>query len=210
MKCPEGHDCGVKSTKYKGVCTPLSCCQAGPKFRAISAIEEAANNPPRLGKEDRVPNSEIHDRETEEEDEQKFRRQLAKLKRRRDERLRQIGFTGHGLQGADAEEYVQKRIQALTPYAIAEQEHRLFHGNDQARDSASRVILESGGHGKKEGVQVGASPVLILTGIEVPWAKKTVEEAKRVAEKAELVRTDEPTQRGASTVPPPEDAEVEP
>lgn len=203
MKCPEGHDCGVKSTRYKGVCTPLFCCQTGPKFRPKNTLEELNGNPPKLSKEDMVPASEINDKESEEQDIQKYRRQLAKLKKRHEARMAQIGFVDRGLEGADAEEWVQRRLVALTPRAMAEQEQRLLHGNDQARSDAAKFILESTGHGKKDGPSVGSSPVLILTGIEVPWAKKVVEKAQQVVD-AEVITSSQgaPAQRGASESSP--------
>jgi hypothetical protein len=69
-----------------------------------------------------------------------------------------------GLTGADADDYVERRITELQPVAIAEMERQLRFGNDSERDKASRFLLDAGGHGKKDRLGVGANMIVINMG----------------------------------------------
>lgn len=200
MKCPEGHPCGVRNTKFRGVCSPLYCCQVEKAVRPDRTLKELlAPDMLEAGKRvpaaDKLPKSETNHNESVDTLEDKARKEAKKLESMMRIRHEAIGFEGRKLQGADAEAWVSRRMVDLTPDAMAEIEWRLRNGNDTARADAARFILESQGHGKKDGPQIGQSPVLILTGIEVPWAKKVVSEASRVVE-AEVVQNNHlPAQR---------------
>lgn len=69
-----------------------------------------------------------------------------------------------GLVGAEADEFVERRITELQPVAIAEVERQLRFGNDTERGKAARDLLDAGGHGKKDRLGVGANMIVINMG----------------------------------------------
>lgn len=69
-----------------------------------------------------------------------------------------------GLTGADADDFVERRITELQPVAIAEMERQLRFGNDTERGKAARDLLDAGGHGKKDRLGVGANMIVINMG----------------------------------------------
>lgn len=62
----------------------------------------------------------------------------------------------------EAKNYVQQKLDALTPEAIARIEFNLKLGDDQAADRAAYEILDRTGFGKKDGGTPGGAPIIIV------------------------------------------------
>lgn len=175
-KCPEGHDVGVRSTKAKGVCTPLFCARLPPNIRPPKTLEELHQKMPVETK------AHTDDRELETTHVQRTRRELAKLKEDESERHAVLGVTAPLPTGADADAYMDRVITDARPLAALEMVHQLRFGNDAARKDAAKFILEDAGHGKKDGKSFGTAPVLMVFGEAPPWAQRVVKEAQKVVE----------------------------
>jgi len=82
--------------------------------------------------------------------------------------------TPSDLHGADAEEFADKKIVHLLPAAVAELEFQLKFGDDKQRMDAATKVLDATGRGKREMLNGGSGPLIILTGnsvIQPPWRK---------------------------------------
>lgn len=81
-----------------------------------------------------------------------------------------------GLQGADADKYVEEKLVELGPLAIAEIEYILRYGGDEQRYKAAKDVLAASGHGPKEAAAaVGALIVLTGDATVAPWKKGKVQ-----------------------------------
>jgi hypothetical protein len=96
-------------------------------------------------------------------EEKQFSNEVARAQRGEKYR-RELVPVPEGLTGADADDFVERRITELQPVAIAEMERQLRYGNDAERDKASRFLLDAGGHGKKDRLGVGANMIVINMG----------------------------------------------
>lgn len=81
-----------------------------------------------------------------------------------------------GLDGAEAEAYVEKRLHMLSVPAVAELEYQLLHEDSADRARAARDILEATGHGKKERNGQAANLIVINMGggkeaPPLPWSQ---------------------------------------
>jgi hypothetical protein len=72
--------------------------------------------------------------------------------------------TPEGLEGADAETYVEKKLVSLSVPAVAVLEKQLLYGTDEEQRKAARDILDATGHGKKERAGNGASLIIVNMG----------------------------------------------
>lgn len=135
-RCPSGHE-------LPHAIDDLECSSA----QCASSIEvTSAPSPPLVGNEERQFIKEV---ETAQRGES-YRRKLVPVP--------------VGLVGAEADEFVERRITELQPVAIAEMERQLRYGNDTERGKAARDILDAGGHGKKDRLGVGANMIIINMG----------------------------------------------
>ena len=79
------------------------------------------------------------------------------------------------LEGAEAEQYVQKKALSLAPEALMEIERQLRLGDDSQRREAARDILDMNGMRRKEAAP-GNGPVIMLVnpggGDPAPWVKR--------------------------------------
>jgi hypothetical protein len=81
------------------------------------------------------------------------------------------------LQGADAEEWGDKKLVELVPEAVAELEYQLKLGDDEQRFRAAKQVLDSTGRGKREVGAGGSSPIIMLVGagpgpVQAPWVQR--------------------------------------
>ena len=92
-----------------------------------------------------------------------------------------------GLEGADAEQYVNRRAMSLTVDALAEVERQLKLGDDSMRREAARDILDMTGLRKKESAGAGG-PVIMLVGQNgqgMPWMQRVPISSTQVAPAAQ-------------------------
>ena len=84
-----------------------------------------------------------------------------------------------GLQGEEAEKFVDAELVALSPLAVGVLKHQLVYGKSQKeRMEAARQVLESTGKGKREAV-ASSSPSIVIQlggpgGLQLPWRSPTV------------------------------------
>lgn len=173
-QCPNGHS--LPHETFAGRCTPLHCADDVKALDVVPVATDESSSSDQLSKA------------TKEAIVTSAKKQL---QRRGRERLVKVpDFSSP----AEAEDWVNAKKQHLTPYAIAEQEYRLLYGNDEQRDSASRLILEATGHGKRDaGMGTGATIIILGDASALrPWAAKATVDAKpATAEPSLLEATNE-------------------
>lgn len=91
--------------------------------------------------------------------------------------MRAFFKTPEGLEGAAAEEFVAKRALALSVDALMILEKNLKLGDSSEQREAARDILDMTGQRRKEAVNVGTAPIIMLINpgggpVAVPWAQK--------------------------------------
>jgi len=78
-----------------------------------------------------------------------------------------------GLEGADAEEWADKKAVELLPSAMAQIEYDLLYGDDSQRREAARDVLDMTGRRRRDGGG-SVTPTIILNlggGNMLPWEK---------------------------------------
>ena len=183
IQCPKGHAL-PRSTKY-GECTPVHCAgtsKNGSLAKTYTVTHKAKRDLIKTIKTDATSQiaqaleglDETQKRVATEAASEEATT-LAHLTGRRAAR-QQLYKIPENLEGADAEEHVQKNFLRLAPYAVAEIEHQLLYGDDAQRRDAARDVLDAVGMRKKEGNGGGSGATIILNlgGKELPWAQKVV------------------------------------
>lgn len=94
------------------------------------------------------------------------------------QKITKVKHGPHGsdrLQGADAEQYVRRKLGELQCFAVAELEYQLLYGSDKTRSELARDILDRSGHGKSQERGVHGA-VIVFQGIkgatQLPWAQE--------------------------------------
>lgn len=95
-------------------------------------------------------------------------------------RRKLLGFPEGKLEGADAEEWADKKIVEMLPLAVAELEFQLKYGDDEQRAKAANKVLDATGRGKRENGAGAVAPIIMIqsgAAFQLPWVKdvKTVE-----------------------------------
>lgn len=132
-RCPNGHE--LPNTEDGVECSSAQC--------ALELVTTTPVSPVLANHEDRQFDNEV------------------KTALRGENYRRKLVPVPEGLTGADADDYVERRITELQPVAIAEMERQLRFGNDTERGKAARDLLDAGGHGKKDRLGVGANMIVI-------------------------------------------------
>jgi hypothetical protein len=135
-QCPAGHE--LPNTEAGMECSSAQC--------ALTLTPGSAPSPLLVNHEDRQFDKEVQTAQRGET----YRRRLVPVP--------------EGLTGADADDFVERRITELQPVAIAEMERQLRFGNDAERGKAARDLLDAGGHGKKDRLGAGANMIVINMG----------------------------------------------
>lgn len=109
------------------------------------------------------------------ESDDKTASQLAKAVAKRAMR-RNLVPVPEGLDGADAEEWAQKKAVQLLPDAAAELEYQLKYGDDSQRREAARDVLDMNGMRRRESGGNNAPTIILNLGnTKLPWEQKTDE-----------------------------------
>lgn len=178
-KCPKGHMLPHKTNA--GQCTPVYC--AG-KIRSKKEREEGAKETGKaLVRRERLQS--VSEVDSELEDRLALRIQALEKKRK-------YFKVPQGLTGADAEEWIDRRLVELGVDAVAELEEQLKVGTAEERARAAFRVLDSIGRGKRD-IQANTGPVIMLVTngaeVKVPWAQ---EQPKVVKGEARVVETPKP------------------
>lgn len=178
MSCPKGH--ALPHDTERGQCTPIYCADNTAK---VSAAPLTKNGRPRSDKKrlTKIQTAEVvavltGSTSIEDAARTAANEQLAVHAGKLIARQTFLKVP-QGLTDAAAEEWADKKLINLLPDAIAEAEYRLKLGDDDQRWSAAKQILESTGRGKKEAMNGGASPLVIINmgaGSKLPWSTKPV------------------------------------
>jgi hypothetical protein len=199
LTCPSGH--AIPNRTPKGNCTPVYCAGKAEKkpqydvepkkksadrefFKEIAikgaqkvkenkAIVAAITKEAEARIDKMIPESMPEARE---EAKKKAREEVVRLGHSvgRWAAMRSFFDAPEGLQGADAEQYVQRRAMMLSVDAVLEIERQLKYGDDSQRREAARDILDMVGMRKKEAVNAGG-PVIMLVGGQgtpLPWLNR--------------------------------------
>lgn len=175
FRCPKGHK--LPNRTKTGECTPLFCGASSN----VKASGDLKKPPPTREKATALAAApDLADGEQAVESARLVRAQA------REKTRREFLNVPSGLAGADAEEYVERKLSELAPIAVAELEYRLRLGSDDQRYDAALKALEATGHGKKE--KGGGAPQVIIIGgdsssaksimSQLPWnrpAQQTIE-----------------------------------
>lgn len=79
-----------------------------------------------------------------------------------------------GLVGAEAEDFVTKRLVEISPHAVGEVEYHLkYNPNDSTRLRVALEVLDRTGHGKQEKALTGGAVIVLGGGaFTVPWSQQ--------------------------------------
>lgn len=173
MKCPGGHDVG---TFYGAVACGPDACARGLSNAPTDLRVAVPPKPKRKSTELPIPYTEVNkslkatskalakadlpdDLSTEAvEHVEKMKRAIGRYE------ARKAFIKAPDLAGKSAEEvkdFVQKRLDSLTPDALARVEVALKLGDDDVSLKAAYEILDRGGFGKKEGGGLPGAPIII-------------------------------------------------
>lgn len=141
-KCPNEH--ALPHNTEWGQCTPIGCAEdrAPPSHSPEQRAMTARRAPP----------------ESVEVAAAKTMAKNEALRRLRHEKL----DVPSGLEGADAEKYVETKLTKLLPAAAAEYEYRLNYGNDNERWDAAKEVMAAKGFGRKEAGSGSVSPIMLI------------------------------------------------
>jgi hypothetical protein len=169
--CPSNHK--LPNSTPKGECTPLYCALGTTldigKAKKAAKPKETKALPATTKRKERVTTAseEVNDALARMEE----RLALSKAKRKH------FGLTD-GLEGADAEDWADKKLTALLPVAVAELEEQLTLGTPDERFRAATRVLDATGRGKREMLN-NSGPSIVIVGAEVkdgqvvvPWAQR--------------------------------------
>jgi hypothetical protein len=148
-KCPGGHKLPKEG------CSPLFCVD-GEALPPSTALSVAEKERPAVASE------------AAEEAREKLSFALAR------ENVRRELVPVPNLEGADAEEYIEKKKVALLPVAIAEIETQLRFGDDKARVEAARDVLRMNGMLNRD-APTGVTPTIVINMGEkpqLPWLQR--------------------------------------
>lgn len=131
-RCPSGHSLPHKTNA--GNCTPVWCAgQIKPKKDALAKRAPGEDKPTPF-----VPA----------EDKEEVR--IARAQSRRQARLRAIDFPEKEMEGAEAEQWADRKLVKLLPEAVALLEFDLKYGDDDAKARAAQEIRNATGRGRKD------------------------------------------------------------
>jgi hypothetical protein len=162
--CPAGHK--LPHQTKAGQCTPLYCAAKmkapkAPKVKREPAATDPATAPADDGTE-----------------------KLIALRRSKADAWAQLVPVPQGLAGAEAEEFADKKLIELLPYAVADLERDLKFGTDEQRVKARDKVLDATGRGKSDKAFGGGAPIIMLnmTPGQIPWAQRvTAQGAEEIA-----------------------------
>ncbi len=194
LRCPHGHNLPNKTNK--GTCSPVHCAggvsvNAPPKVkaRAKAAAGRAGKKKEMANKAERAAITAEADAIIDAMIPAYMEEARATAKEVKAQELTRLGQSlgrfaamraffkvPEGLEGAQAEEYVQRRALTLSVDAMAELERQLKLGDDTQRREAARDILDMNGMRKRESGG-GNGPVIVMMGqnggaLAVPWAQR--------------------------------------
>jgi hypothetical protein len=193
IKCPKGHT--LPNRTNKGQCTPLHCAgsrsaaQEKNPVRAARKKAKAAAPTPADAVLDAVKPAPAPDQVLPElakaaayEAKMEALEQIAKSMSRLEAREVLLNVP-KGLKGAEAEAWADAKLQELLPWAVAEKEFQLKHGDDEQRSRAADRVLEANGRGKKEGAPPVTQPIVVVLhgsggSAQLPWSKGKVIDAQ--------------------------------
>lgn len=188
FKCPRGHQ--LPNQTERGPCTPVLCGNAdGSKGRLEMRVGEKkthkAYEKKRLALKAALPDDEVTKLVKGEANDLAVDAARQSAAEAKAEQLIRMGhaagrfaarakFVGlpEGLQGAEAEEWADKRLIDLLPAAVAELEYQLKLGDDKQRIEAADKVLSANGRSRRDGGGLGTAPIIILTGgavVQPPW-----------------------------------------
>lgn len=83
------------------------------------------------------------------------------------------------LTAEEASAYVDNKLNALLPSAIAQMEFNLRYGDDKQKTEAAKYVLEAKGFSKKETANTPQSIIVLAPGFDMrqlPWLKRDAKE----------------------------------
>jgi hypothetical protein len=164
--------CPRKHKLPHGLCTPARCEVETNRTAKVNQSKRR-----RIRAEEQMSEAIITGDDTELEAGKRQRKQDEEFgfaDARRQFRLEKTG-TPKDLKGADADRYVEAEIQNLQVEALAEQKYRLYYGDDDERNEASRLILAAGGHGPRDPREGGAAVIIVAGDVSrLPWSKPPI------------------------------------
>jgi hypothetical protein len=176
LTCPNGHS--LPNFTPKGQCTPVHCAAETKTVRGKQKRALETKPPPERALAPALGETEANQTAVLARNE--FLLKSAHAVGRDLARRKLLGFPEGPLQGAEAEEWADKKIVEMLPLAVAELEFQLKYGDDEMRAKAANKILDATGRGKRENGAGAVAPIIMIqsgNAFQLPWVKdaKTVD-----------------------------------
>jgi hypothetical protein len=149
-RCPKGHQLPHRTDK--GRCTPLSCAADGALERVRTDKEETVE-----GKIAKVVNDE---------------KARTAIQASRAQVWREFMQIPVDLHGADAEEYFDREMTDLLPFALAKVKKDLFYGTEEQQERASDRVMRANGKSQRENPG-NQTPSIVINMVNADGSKAT-------------------------------------